>query len=179
MDNGTHVIDHFLVNNGLFDHMLDYYSRHNGVNLSFHSPMVLTLNVDVNYFPSSSRVYRSRPKWQEASDFNLSQYSTALGKLIDELSMPWHSLKCCNKHFTSRVTHCKDIQICSDSIINCIRVSWDTILYKSKQCKSNIVAGWNEHITLYTCTEKHQFYGIISGKTVVLLAMLLYCRCHV
>ena len=62
MDNGTRVIDKFLLNNGLFDHMFDYYSMHSGVNLSFNSPLVLTLNVDVNYFPPSSWIYRSRPK---------------------------------------------------------------------------------------------------------------------
>ena len=26
MDNGAHIIDHFLLNNGLFDHMLEYCS---------------------------------------------------------------------------------------------------------------------------------------------------------
>ena len=62
MDNATHVNDHFLLNNGFFDHILDYYSMNDGVNLSFHSALVLTFNVDVNYFPSSFTVYRSRPK---------------------------------------------------------------------------------------------------------------------
>ena len=45
--NGTHIIDHFLLSNGLFDHMLEYYSMHNGSNLSFHSPLVLTVNLDI------------------------------------------------------------------------------------------------------------------------------------
>ena len=31
---------------------------HDGVNLSFHLPLVLTFNVDVNYFPLLSNVYR-------------------------------------------------------------------------------------------------------------------------
>ena len=48
VDNGTHNIDHFLLNNGLFDQMLEYYSMHDGSNLSFHSPLVLTLNLDIN-----------------------------------------------------------------------------------------------------------------------------------
>ena len=99
--------------------MLDYYSIHDGANLSFYSPRVLTLHLDVNYFQPSSRVYKSRPKWQEASDCNLSQYSTALEKLIDELSIPWHCLKCCNKNCPSKVTHYKDIQIFHDSIMDC------------------------------------------------------------
>ena len=106
VDNGTHVIDHFLLTNGLFAHMLDYHGMHGGANLSFHSPLVLALNVNVNYFPSLSRVYRSRPKWQEASDCSLNQYSTVLGKLIDELSIPWHSMKCSEKNCPGRVTHC-------------------------------------------------------------------------
>ena len=73
VDNGTHIIDHFQLNNGLFDHMLEYYIMHDGSNLSFHSPLVITLNLDINYCASSSRRYRSRPKWQEVSDRNLSQ----------------------------------------------------------------------------------------------------------
>ena len=76
VDNGTHIIDQFLLNDGLFDHMLEYYSMHDGSYLSFHSPLVLTLNLYINYCASSCRMYRSRPKWQEASDRNLSQYST-------------------------------------------------------------------------------------------------------
>ena len=33
--NCIHVIGHVLLNNGLFEHMLDYYGMQNGVNLSF------------------------------------------------------------------------------------------------------------------------------------------------
>ena len=61
VDNGAHVIDHFLLNNGLIDHMLDYYIMQNGVNLSSHSQLFLTLSVDVNCSPSSSSVYTSIP----------------------------------------------------------------------------------------------------------------------
>ena len=62
LNNCTRVIDNFLLNNILFDHMLDYYSMHDGVNLSFRSPLVISKIVDVNYLLSSSTVYRSRPK---------------------------------------------------------------------------------------------------------------------
>ena len=61
VDNGAHVIDNFFLNNGLIDHMLYYNNMQNGVNLSFHSQLFLTLSVDVNCSPSSSRVYTSIP----------------------------------------------------------------------------------------------------------------------
>ena len=80
VDNGTHIIDYFLLNNKYFDHMLEYYSMHDGSNLPFHSPLVLTLNLYINYCASSSKRYRYRIKRQEVSDRNLSQYSTVLGK---------------------------------------------------------------------------------------------------
>ena len=31
VDNGTHIIDHFQLNNGLFDHMLEYYCMYKRV----------------------------------------------------------------------------------------------------------------------------------------------------
>ena len=39
VDHGTHTIDHLLVNDGLFNSVLEYYSLHEGTNLSFHSPI--------------------------------------------------------------------------------------------------------------------------------------------
>lgn len=150
VDNGTHVIDHFLLNNGLFDHMLEYYTMHDGANLSFHSPLVLTLSLDVNYCSPSSRRYISRPKWQEASDCNLSQYSKVLERMIDEISIPWHSLECRDKHCPSRLTHCHDIQIFHDSIMDCcIRACQNSIPHTSKEGNSKVIAGWNEHVKPY------------------------------
>ena len=40
VDNDPHDIDHFLLNNGLFDYVLEDYSMHDFLNLSFHSPLV-------------------------------------------------------------------------------------------------------------------------------------------
>ena len=49
VDHGTHTIDHLLVNDGLFNSVLEYYSLHEGTNLSFHSPIILTLHINVEY----------------------------------------------------------------------------------------------------------------------------------
>ena len=36
LDNGTNIIDNVLLNDRLFDHMLEYYNMHDGSNLSFN-----------------------------------------------------------------------------------------------------------------------------------------------
>ena len=130
--------------------MLEYYSMHDGSNLSFHSPLGLTLNLYINYCAYFSRRYISRPKWQEASHRNLSQCSTVLVKVIDQLSIPWHSLQSRVKNCPSRLAHCHDIKIFHYSIMDCcIRASQDSIPHTSKQCNSNVIAGWNEHVKPY------------------------------
>ena len=50
LDNNTHIIDHFLVNNALFRHIKGYCSIHEGDNVSFHEPIVLKLDFTVDYF---------------------------------------------------------------------------------------------------------------------------------
>ena len=49
VDHGTHIIDHFLINDGSFYTVLDYYSLHDGSNLSFHSPIIITLLINIDY----------------------------------------------------------------------------------------------------------------------------------
>ena len=71
VDHGTHTIDHLLVNDGLFNSVLEYYSLHEGTNLSFHSPIIFTLHINVEYSSCHTTTNIPKPKWQESTNHDL------------------------------------------------------------------------------------------------------------
>ena len=94
VDHGTHTIDHLLVNDVLFNSVLEYYSLHEGTNLSFHSPIILTLHVNVEYSSCHTTTNIPKPKWQESTNHDLREYANALDKVLRDIQIPWEALQC-------------------------------------------------------------------------------------
>ena len=152
VDHGTHVIDHFLVNNGLFNYITEYTSIHNGANLSFHSPILVKFMFNVEYFKHAPREYASKPKWQEANDQELYNYGVALDDNLDAISIPWDAMRCADMKCTDHSLHCHDIQVFHDMLMeSCISACEANIPYtscsKNNNCRN--IAGWNNYVKPY------------------------------
>lgn len=151
VDQGKHIIDHFLVNKGMVCNILEYFSVHDGANVSFHSPVVLKLNFTVGHFMSTTRTYISKPKWQEASGNDLLNYKNTIDNLLNTISIPWDAIKCECLHCPSQSDHCHDIQIFHDSLMECcIKAGEICIPFTSANSpRQHKLAGWNDYVKPY------------------------------
>ncbi len=73
-DNTTFTIDHFLVIDSMFNKISCYKSIHDGNNLSFLSPVLLVIDIDIIYCPKNSKLDISVPKWQVAKNVQINNY---------------------------------------------------------------------------------------------------------
>ena len=104
----TPILMHSNRVDGLFNSVLEYYSLHEGTNLSFHSPIILTLHINVEYSSCHTTTNIPKPKWQESTNHDLREYANALDKALREIQIPWEALQCCDKSCTM---HFSELQI--------------------------------------------------------------------
>ena len=143
VDHGTHTIDHFR----LFNSVLEYYSLHEGTNLSFHSPIILTLHINVEYSSCHATTNIPKPKWQESINHDLREYANALDKALREIQLPWEALQCCDKSCTM---HYSELQLFHDAMVKaCVESGKECIAHTSKSGKTSALTGWNECVKPY------------------------------
>ncbi|ELU09859.1 hypothetical protein CAPTEDRAFT_205644 [Capitella teleta] len=90
------LIDHFAVDEVLFEKVLEYYCLHRGDNLSDHSPLFLVLQLDSAADcvpPSSASTGSSRVSWSKASEEDIADYKHVLSYLLEQVIPP--SLRGC------------------------------------------------------------------------------------
>ena len=146
-DNATFT-DHFLVNDSMFNKISCYKSIHDGNNLSFHSPVLLVIDIDIIYCAKNSNLGISVPKWQVAKNVQINNYRQAVDKHIHSIQIPWEAVKCNNIQCTNSAAHCTELQLFHDRIINCcINACEETIPQTGGNERSNTgISGWNEYV---------------------------------
>ena len=89
------VLDHFLVSSNICECIDNYYVKHDGDNVSDHSPVCMSLNI--NY----SRVTESvdcenvpRYQWHQATDTELVKYKSTLDEYLSNICIPWEVIQC-------------------------------------------------------------------------------------
>ena len=147
VDHGTHTIYHLLVNDGLFNSVLEYYSLREGTNLSFHSPIILKLHINVEYLSCHTTTNIPKPKWQESTNHDLREYANALDKALRDIQIPWDALQCCDKSCTM---HYSELQLVHDAIVKaCVESGNECIAHTSTSGKTSALTGWNEFVKPY------------------------------
>ena len=130
--------------------MKDYYSIHDGHNVSGHSAVSLELTMSVSYLPTAERKFYPKPKWTNATECNLISYADMLDSLLSEVDVPWHALSCTDINCQAICQHCNDIQLFHDQIIDCcISAGKRNIPYTSAKPVTKMhknVAGWNDRV---------------------------------
>ena len=168
VDHGTHTIDHLLVTDGLFNSVLEYYSLNGGTNLSFHSPIILTLHLNIDYSSCHTTTNNPKPKWQESTTEDVRQYANALDKALRNIQILREAIQCCDKSCRPTIHYCQ-LQLFHDAILKaCVESGKECIAHTSKSGKSSALTGWNEFVTR---TVMIRFSGITSGNNAVLLVM--------
>ena len=137
------TIDHFLLTENLYNYVADYHVLHDGLNMSDHSAIKLSLEVATLHHIEKSDVGISRPSWHLASEENIDAYKRSLSDTLNDIRVPWEAIHCSNV-FCAK--HSEIIQEYHDSIVKaCIESGLRHIPHTSAH-KAKIVPGWNEHV---------------------------------
>ena len=143
IDQTRSTIDHFIVSDNVFPDVTTIFCDHNVHNLSDHSSLGITLNVNVSYIEYIQQD-NDTLLWSNASDAHIERYKHELDTLLSSCIVPTDALYCTD-HFCSK--HNFMIQDFHDSIINaCIQASQ---CIPTKKCNRKYIPGWNEYIVPY------------------------------
>ncbi len=151
VNHSKHVIDHFIVNNGLTNAIKTYTSIHDGDNVSSHCPVKLVLDIGVTYLSTTDRCFIPRPKWSTVTDTVICQYKDTLNSLLNDICIPMDVLNCRDPLCAKRSEHCQSIQYFHDSIIDkCLISSELCIPHTTDKCNQpQNIAGWNDIVKPY------------------------------
>ena len=98
----TSTIDHFMISPNLIKSVVQYetWPLHN--NFSDHIPLILTLNIDIEFHKTYEREFNPSVAWYKCSDENIKQYQKQLDTLLLQIDQTHEAWKCtdykCNKH---------------------------------------------------------------------------------
>ena len=105
-------MDHFLVSDHLFTDIRDYFSVHEGDNLSDHSPVVVSLDVSVNHV-CTEKTFVQKPAWYKADESDMIKYRSILFAKMNDISIPHDALVCsensCCEHYDAIARYHNDI----------------------------------------------------------------------
>ena len=155
-NNSTSVIDHFMYNIALCDHVVDAGVIHRGDNMSGHSPVFLKLRTDeLPRTPNVTRQYYPKKCWKKATQNDSQCYKRMLGQQLNDIIIP-HSITSCNDIHCQSLEHKQFIDKYISDIINCVEVSGKESIphtrpTQGKQSISNrkVIPGWTELVNPY------------------------------
>ena len=137
------VLDHFLISENMYSNIIEYFSIHEGDNLSDHSPVIMGLDTLCQQTGTEPRRFESKCSWAIATDADKLKYKNTLEILLRVIKIPHDALGCrdvnCVKHNNAISKYHNDIiHACISASTECIPVG-----------KRKKLAGWSEHVKDY------------------------------
>ena len=136
------TLDHFIVTPNLEHSVVKYESDFLANNFSDHIPIVLQVNVDIDYHKMHNITARPNVAWHRCNDENLAQYEYEIDRLISETSLDFDVFACsdldCKLH--------KD-KLCewySEVVRILLTASQSSLPMTSSRDKPKVIPGWND-----------------------------------
>ena len=146
------VLDHFLVNHKLLDHIEDAGPVHLGDNLSRHSPIMMKLKLPAitARAPQPPALRPRRPAWYKATEEQKSGYTAVLNERLEDITFPTLSMECKDVHCKCDI-HTKDRdKLVIDILCSVIETSYTSIpltgIPRSSKGHGQPLPGWNEFV---------------------------------
>ena len=159
----TSIIDHFLITPNLTSQVVRYETCTLHNNISDHVPLMLSLNIDVDYQRTYERDFKPTVQWHNCNDNNIKQYKSTLDKLLLKCN-PYHDALKCKKY--NCTNHTEFIHKIHKDIINIISNASNTSLpHTSKKNEKKVIPGWNDHVKEHSERSKmwHEIW-VQSGR---------------
>ena len=138
------TLDHFLVCERLFPSISGYKSCHDGDNLSDHSPLSMSIEIDV----ASEAVEHEEPSgthfnWDRTTEIDITLFQNELNQLLGAIEIPNDLLECRDLRCTQ---HDASIQYLYDAIVDACMTSSANNIPTSTARPDRVLPGWNEGV---------------------------------
>jgi len=141
------ILDHFLLSGSLFNHyVVEACVLHNVDNTSDHDPIIVSLDLDVNFVALSQRNITPQVSWARAASNDLEAYSRNLSCLLSDISIPVDAVLCCNLS-CNNLEHVSAIRKYADSLsCACTAAAAFAIPHSAYRSQTRQIPGWSERI---------------------------------
>ena len=140
----TSTVDHFLLSPNLTNTVTQYETVFQHNDFSDHFPVMLTLNINVNYQKTYKKEFKPSVAWHKCNDTNIESYKKHMDKTLLKLNPKQEALTCNNHKCT---THSENIRVLYKEIIEiCNNASKACLPHTTGNHGSKIVPGWNEYV---------------------------------
>ena len=138
------TIDHFLVSPNLRKIITKYETVFSHNNLSDHFPIILTLDMDIEHFSSTKKVYRPSVAWHKCTGENITLYEQEIDIKLLQINPQHEGLKC--KNYRCNLHNDFIYKLHNDIIKICCEVSKKCLPHTSINQGRKVIPGWNEHV---------------------------------
>lgn len=154
-------LDHIIVSENMCNLVKSVYVKHDGDNLSDHSPVIIDIACQSTHVPSTTKSPNyPRYNWRSQSASDTYLYQEKLNSLLMSIDVPNDALSCsdlqCQKHNYQ-------IQLFHDNIVNCCLNASEHIHVAAPSHENShrktVIPGWNEYVSPYQ--EKALFWHSI------------------
>ena len=143
------VIDHFLLSEVLMKNILHYKSLHDYCNFSDQCPIVMKLNIPVEYLSINSEASEEHIMWQKASFSHINNYKSMLDSLLSKINIPLCIAQCTALNCNNK-KHYQAIEEFHEMIVKASVTAAELCIPRctKKSCIRQI-PGWSEHVEPY------------------------------
>ena len=138
------TIDHFLISPGLANTVDQYEISTQYGNGSDHVPLILNLNINLEFHKTSKREFKPCVQWYKCDENDIRNYKNTLDHSLLTINPNHDALKCKQYKCTRHSEYIQDLY--SNIISNTSNSSKSTLPHTSRKKVRKVIPGWNEHV---------------------------------
>ena len=140
----TSIIDHFLISPNLKSTIDCYEAQTLHNNISDHIPLILKLNIDVEYHKTYEKEFKPCVAWHKCNQNNINHYKEVLDQSLLQFN-PLHEALRCREYKCTQ--HIKYIHELHNNIINsCCHASKTCLPHTTQKNCKKVIPGWKEYV---------------------------------
>ena len=142
----TSTIDHFLMSPNLKRAVTCYEAHTVYSNCSDHVPLVLSLDIDIEFHKTYKREFKPTVAWHKCNENNIKNFKHNVDQNMPDKDT-YKVVEICTNHKCTCDLHNEAIKDLHNQIISiCCKASHSCLPHTSQGKINNIIPGWNEYV---------------------------------
>ena len=140
-------IDHFIMNSEVFENLAQHRVLADPINCSSHNALLLVFDAGspVRTYEAPRPAFKSKPRWNAASDDQKALYKATLTQLLYSISLDPDLLACVDRQCCNPTHRSAIDNLCNDIIQCCLDADQQSIPHTRPQ-RARAIIGWSEYV---------------------------------